>query len=269
MRISLISCLGILFLYFASPSAFAGAWTLEPKTRQVISTFIIDRADSVFGPDIETGESPNFNKFESGLFIEQGVTKRITLIGQTAFQTVSFNNGVEQVNFNGFSNSSIGLRYGLFRTDKEAISIETHGIISGGGEDVPDGDLGRGGAAIELRGLYGRNIKWGKLTGFAELQVAGRSRLNSDPVEWRVDATTGLHVSKKLLVLAQGFYMQNSATLRDPEDPVFATRSLKGQLSAVYWLKPKYGIQIGGFTSLLGRNVVDEEALLIGFWQKF
>jgi len=225
--------------------AFAGAWTLEPKTRQVISTTIIDRANSVFGPDIDSDDNPNFSKFESGLFIEQGLTSRVTLVGQSSFQTVSFNNGVEQISFNGFSNSSIGVRYGLVRTDKKSIAIEFHGILSGGGEDVPDGDLGRG------------------------VQFAGRTRLNSDPVEWAIDATAGIHVSKKLLVLTQGFYTQNDGTLRDPFDPVFATRSLKGQLSAVYWFKPKLGLQIGGFKSLLGRNVVDEEAIILGVWQRF
>jgi len=197
------------------------------------------------------------------------LTSRVTLVGQSSFQTVSFNNGVEQISFNGFSNSSIGVRYGLVRTDKKSIAIEFHGILSGGGEDVPDGDLGRGGAALELRALYGRNINWGEKSGFAEVQFAGRTRLNSDPVEWAIDATAGIHVSKKLLVLTQGFYTQNDGTLRDPFDPVFATRSLKGQLSAVYWFKPKLGLQIGGFKSLLGRNVVDEEAIILGVWQRF
>lgn len=260
--------LAFCFFFIAAPPALAGAWTLEPKTRQVISTFIIDRADSVFGPDIETDQNPNFSKFESGLFIEQGLTPRVTLVGQSAFQTVSFNNGVEQVNFNGFSNSSLGLRYNLYRSDKEAVSVEAHGIINGGGEDVPDGDLGRGGTSVELRGLYGRNLKLFEKTGFAEIQLAGRSRLNDDPFELRADGTVGLHLTDKTLILAQGFYMRNDGTLSDPLDPVFATSSFKAQLSLVYWIKPKRGIQIGGFKSLQGRNVVDEEGLIFGIWQR-
>ena len=164
---------------------------------QTISTIIIDRADQTLGPDINIDDNPNFSKFESGLYLEQGLTPKITFIAQSAFQTVSFNNGVEQTSFSSFSNSSLGLRYGLFRSDKHAISVELHGIINGGGEDVPDGDLGRGGGSVELRGLYGRNIKLFGKTGFAEIQLAGRSRLNDDPFEIRSDGTLGLQISEK------------------------------------------------------------------------
>ena len=71
------------------------------------------------------------------------------------------------------------------------------------------------------------------------------------------------------MILGQGFYTQNNGTLRDPLDPVFSTKSLKGQVSVVYWLKPKYGIQLGAFTTLAGDNVVREEALIFGLWQRF
>ena len=263
------ACLIGAVLSSYAPMAVAGAWTLEPKARQIISTTLIDRADSSFGPDLDEDADPNFSKIESGLYIEQGLTPRVTLVGQSAYQTVSFNNGVEQTTFNGFSNSSIGLRYGVLETEKHAFSIEFHGIINGGGEDVPDGDLGRGGSSLELRGLYGRNIKLFGKTGFAEIQFAGRKRLNDDPLEILSDGTIGLQLSEKLVLLTQGFYIQNDGTLSDPTDPVFATRSLKGQASLVYWLKPKVGLQFGAFTTLAGRNVVNEEALLFGLWRKF
>jgi len=232
-----------------SPSAMAGAWTLEPKARQIISTSLIDRADRVLGPDIDTDGNPNFSKLESGLYIEQGLTQRVTLVGQSAYQTVSFNNGVEQISFSGFSNSSIGLRYGVRQSDKDAFSVEFH--------------------SIELRGLYGRNVSVFGKSGFAEIQLAGRRRLNDDPFEIRSDGTLGVQVSDKLLVLAQGFYMQNNGTLSDLMDPVFETRSLKGQASFVYWVKPRLGLQIGAIRTIIGRNVVDEEALLLGLWRKF
>ena len=252
-----------------SSFAYAGAWTLDPKERLLISTTIIDRANSTFGPAVDEDTDPNFNKFETGLYIEHGLTPKVTLVGQSSFQTVSFNNGVEQVDFNGFGNSSLGVRYGVYKSVKQVVSFEAHGVISGGGEDIPDGDLGRGSASVELRGLYGRNIKLGKVPAFIDFQVAGRSRFNNDPIKWRSDLTGGLNLSDKFLLLGQGFYTQNDETLEDPFDPVFSTKSLKGQVSAVYWVRPKYGIQIGAFKTLWGENVVDEEALIIGLWQKY
>ena len=264
----------ILSLYFVgfgfnSLTSHAGAWILEPKARQIISTTIIDRADRTFGPDSNEEDDPNFNKIETGLYIEQGLTPKITLIGQSSFQTVSFNNGVEQVDFNGFGNSSLGVRYGVYKSNKQVVSLEAHGVVNGGGEDVPDGDFGRGGVSIELRGLYGRNLTLGGKPAFLDFQLAGRSRLNGNPDEWRSDFTAGVQVTDRFLVLGQGFYMQNDGTLEDPFDPVFSTKSLKAQISAVYWFRPKYGLQLGAFKSLWGENVVDEEALVLGLWQKF
>lgn len=258
---------GVFFLFY-SPLAFAGAWTLEANTRHVISTTIIDRADQVLGPDV-MGTNPNFSKFESGLYIEQGIAEGITLIGQSALQTVSFNNGVEQINFNGFGNSSLGLRYALKRSDKQVVSVELHGVVSAGGEDVPDGDLGRGGLSIDARILYGRNFTFAAKPGFVDLQLGIRPRLNSDPLEWRSDISAGLSLNDELMVLGQSFYTRSDGTVRDPLDPVFATESLKGQLSIVYWVKPKFGLQFGAFTTLAGRNVVKEEALVLGVWQRY
>ena len=262
------ACIAGILLFSYSSLAFAGAWTLDPNTRNVISTTIIDRADQVFGPDI-VGSNPNFSKFESGLYIEQGIAEGITLIGQSALQTVSFNNGVEQVSFNGFGNSSLGIRYGLSRSDKQVVSVELHGVVSAGGEDVPDGDLGRGGLSIDARILYGRNFKLAGKPGFLDVQLGIRPRLNSDPLEWRSDISAGVRLNDKLMVIGQSFYTQSNGTVRDPLDPVFATESLKGQLSLVYWAKPKLGLQFGAFTTLAGRNVVKEEALVLGIWQRY
>ena len=259
-------CVG---LSFNALPAHAGAWTLDPKSRLIISTTIIDRADRTFGPDSNEDEDPNFNKLETGLYIEQGLTPKITLIGQSSFQTVSFNNGSEQVDFNGFGNSSLGVRYGVYKSNKQVVSVEAHGIINGGGEDIPDGDFGRGGVSIEVRGLYGRNLKLGSKPAFVDFQVAARSQLNENPDQWRTDLTAGIQVTDKILLLGQGFYKENNGSLEDPFDPIFSTKSLKGQISAVYWFRPKYGLQLGAFKTLWGENVVDEEALVLGFWQKF
>ena len=254
-----------LILFTQPSSAWAGAWTLDPGKSQIISSVIIDRADSQFGPDLDRDMSPNFTKFETGLYSEYGLLPNLTVIGQFAYQTVSFNNGVEQTNFDGFGNISLGFRYGLYTSDKQVASVEVHGIVNGGGEDIPDGDFGRGNVSVEFRGLYGRNIKLGSKNGFLDAQFAVRPRLNNDPLEWRADLGAGVQLSDKILVLGQGFYTQNNGTDRNPFDPVLPTKSIKAQVSAVYWLRSKYGVQIGAFKSLWGENIVDEEALLFGF----
>jgi len=262
------ACFSLISLCFA-PTAMAGAWTLDPGKKQIISTVVIDRADRQFGPELDRNQSPNFSKFESSFYGEYGLRPNLTIIGQAAYQTVSFNNGVDQTNFDGFGNVSLGVRYGLHRSDKQVVSAEIHGIINGGGEDIPDGDFGRGDVSIEFRGLYGRNVKLGGKYGFIDAQFGLRPRLNNDPLEWRANIGAGIQVSDKLLLLGQGGYTQNNGTDRNPFDPVLPTKSIKAQASFVYWLRPKYGIQIGAFKTLWGENVVDEEALLIGLWQRF
>lgn len=262
------SCFALSFLC-AAPKAAAGAWTLERGAGQTISSIIIDRADRQFGPDLDREQSPNFSKFESSLYSEYGLRSNITLVGRAAYQTVSFDNSVEQISFDGFGNVSLGVRYGLYKSDKDVISVEVHGIINGGGEDIPDGDFGRGKTSVEFRALYGRNVKLGRKNGFFDAQFGLRPRLNNDPLEWRADISGGVQISDKLSFITQGFYMQNNGTNRNPLDPVLPTKSLKAQSSLVYWYKPKHAVQLGAFKTLWGENVVEEEALLIGLWQRF
>lgn len=268
IRLFIVGCC-ILFLLCNAPSVLAGAWTLDRGKTQVISSVIIDRANRQFGPDLEQDDNPNFSKFESGLYTEYGLLSNVTAIGQLSYQTVSFNNGIEQTQFDGFGNISLGLRYGVIKTDNQVVSAEVHGIINGGGENIPDGDLGRGNFSIEIRGLYGRSIKLGSKNGFIDAQLAVRPRLNNDPIEWRADLGAGVQLSDKVLLLAQGFYKQNNSTDRNPFDPVLATKAIKAQASVVYWLRPKYGLQLGAFKTVWGENVVEEEAVLFGLWQRF
>lgn len=258
----------MFFIYF-TPIASAGAWTLDRGAGQSISSVIIDRADDQFGPDLDSEQSPNFSKFETNLYAEYGLLANITLIGRATYQTVSFNNGTAQTQFDGFGNVSLGARYGLYKSDKEVVSAEIHGVINGGGEDIPDGDFGRGNTSVELNLLYGRNVKFGSKNGFIDAQVGVRPRLNDDPLEWRADMSAGVQLNEKILLITQGFYTQNNGTNRNPLDPVLPTKSLKAQASIVYWYKPKYAVQFGAFKTLWGENIVSEEALLIGLWQRF
>ena len=66
----IVSCFFFIGLGLNGSVAYAGAWTLDPKERQSISTVIIDRADRVFGPDVDADVNPNFNKFETALYID-------------------------------------------------------------------------------------------------------------------------------------------------------------------------------------------------------
>jgi len=267
-RLQLFCYLAIFIICFTS-KAFAGAWTLDRGAGQSISSVIIDRANSQFGPDLDSEQSPNFSKLETSLYTEYGLRSNITLIGRAAYQTVSFNNGTAQTQFDGFGNVSLGVRYGLYKSDKEVVSAEIHGVINGGGEDILDGDFGRGNTSIELTVLYGRNVKFGSKSGFLDTQVGLRPRLNNDPLEWRADMSAGVQLNDKLLLITQGFYTQNNGTDRNPLDPVLPTKSLKAQASLVYWYKPKYAVQFGAFKTLWGENIVSEDALLLGLWQRF
>ena len=248
-------------------NSFAGAWLLDKGESQLISSFIIDRAQRSYGPDFPVSD-PEFFKAESLLYIERGWRPKINLIGSFAVQNVSFKSGDERNDFQGFGAISAGLRYQIKKTHRDVLSAEIHGIVIGGGEEIPDGDLGRGNLAVESRLLYGRGFDLLGRHAFIDQQIGYRFRTSNINL-FLSDTTLGVNVTPKILMLIQGFYNQNQGDLTNNEDIIFPNKAYKLQTSLVYKVNEKYRLQAGGFKTIFGENIIDEEALLFGGWTKF
>ena len=266
-----LSWFTLSFVFTAMPMtlipmpAHAGAWPNAIGDGQIITTTLFDNADVGYDDAGKANQDVDFNKSESLVYWEYGLTDKTTLVAQSSFQTIQFRAGVDDVDFSGIGESYVGLRRVLWQDDKWVISGQAGVLFAGAGETVSDADLGFGSTHYEVRALLGRSFKLAKRDGFFDIQAARRIRPESFPSEWRLDATAGWRPIKQVQILGQGFY-----TASEEEFEVARPNTrLKLQGSLVYDHSPKTSYQIGTFQTIAGRNIVKEKAFFIGIWKRY
>jgi hypothetical protein len=84
--------------------------------------------------------------------------------------------------------------------------------------------------------------------------------------EIRLDATLGVRARADVLLLGQ---LLNTVSVGHAELPERSLRAHKLQLSAVYDIDKRWSLQLGGFSTLAGRNNIQENALFAAVWLKF
>ena len=289
MRILGSLALGILSATLFSQECFAGAWTLAKGSGLIISGTSYNQSDLAYDGEGKLRTPVNFEKLDTTFYLEYGLSDTLTLVGSTALQDVSYTSSQGPQQFSGFSTSKIGARYGLSTDSPWVFALQPSLVIPGGGEAVPDGDLGLGGYGAELRVLAGRPLKFGTKPGFFNAEAAYDKRSGGAPTQVTLDATLGVSVTNDVQLIGQGFYRHTGGSVLE-RDAVLANESLKLQASLVVNLpklrllkrnagddserptarqRRKTALQIGYFRSVAGRNIVREQGGVITLWNTF
>src|SRR6185295_8813489 len=126
--------------------------------------------------------------------------------------------------------------------------------------------IGHNSFEVDMRALFGYSFKIGAWPAFVDLQVAQRNRYDGPPSEFRFDATVGVRFLPQWMLLVQMFNVVSEGA----GPPVYPSYDYsKLQLSVVYDLTPQWSLQFGGFTTYMGRNALQENALLLAAWYRF
>lgn len=249
-------------------TAYAGAWTLPKGEGQLISNAVYSNAKRAFDSNRGAGAVVDFLKSEQSVYLEYGLTPRMTVVASGALQDISYIAREGRQQYSGLGTSRLGLRYGLKPRGAWVLSVQPSLVIPAGGESVPDADLGRGGLGGELRLLAGRNIKVGARDGFVDFQTAFDYRSGDAPEQVMIDATLGVEIISKLQVLGQAF-AQYTTSGTFGADQVLENDSLRLQGSVVWRYSKKSSLQLGAFQTVLGRNTVRQQGVSLGVWQRF
>ncbi|MEE9347539.1 MAG: hypothetical protein V3U82_05040 [Robiginitomaculum sp.] len=255
-----------LCLSFNLPS-HSGAWALEKGARQTIITGAYDSADRRFDDTGALQTGSQYEKLETRIYAERGLTDTITLVSGGGFQKVDLQSqGLAPQSYFGPVPTELGLRKQFIRRDKFVFSVQGSVIFASAGENMPEAKLGDGSINYEIRGLTGRSFTLASRPGFMEVQAAYRARPSDASDEWRLDVTTGLDIRPNLQLLAQAFVI-SSANPR--AGGATAYKSVKIQPSLVYKSTNARSYQIGGFATISGEYALAERGLFIGLWQKY
>lgn len=189
----------------------------------------------------------------ASLYVEHGLTRRITLQGKLAWSA-----GEEAgVAYGGRGPSELGLRYAVYRDEAAAISLYLGAILPGEGRNVGYAPPGAGETASELRILAGRSFELVGRPLFVEGQGAWIER-SGLPDERRLDLTVGYAPSPRWLLLGQTYAGWTDA------EPSW----VKIEVSAVRRLGD-WSLQAGWRGSGSGKAGPVEDGPVLALWRRF
>lgn len=251
-------------------SAHAGAWTLPKGDAHLISTYNYANAKRAFDRDRNAGAQVDFVKSEQSLYGEYGLTDKVTLVGTSAIQDISYISRDGPQSFSGFGISRLALRYKLADAGPWVRSVQGGIVIPAGGESVPDADLGQGGLGADLRLMAGRNLTLLGRPAFLDAQSYLDYRSGDAPQQLGVDLTLGVDIHPRWQIIGQSFAQYTTAGTFE-RDEVLKNDSLRVQGSLVFRFgkDQRQALQVGAFDTVTGRNTVRQSGLSIGLWQTF
>lgn len=250
----------------ASPrGAWAGAWTLEAGTGQLVVTDSLSRGVDIFDAARNLQSAPHYDKNELQALIEYGVTDRFTAILQPQLQHVDIGAPVDAQR-TGLGYTELGGRLRMLQGDSWVFSVQATLRVPGTFDRANPAALGYTDTQLDVRALFGYSFTAGGWPAFVDVQVAQRFSIGWQPDEFRTDITFGVRPAPQWLLLAQSFNVisEGAGTWGFPSYDYY-----KLQLSAVYAVTPKLSLQAGGFTAFAGRNALQENGVILGAWYKF
>lgn len=213
-------------------------------------------ADEAFDPDGVLVPIPERTEEALSLFVEHGLTGRITLQAKA-----SYVRGEDIFSeHRGRGPTELGVRYALLKGPRTAVSLYAGAVLAGEGRNAGYATPGQGESDLEIRVLAGRSGLFLRRPIFAEVQAARLSR-NGLPDETRVDTTVGFEPAEGWLLMTQTY------AGRAEQEPV-APMWLKSEVSVVRTLGP-WRVQAGWRASLAGIESPAERGPVIGLWRVF
>lgn len=254
--------------------AKASAWVMEKGASQVITMVTYDVADRIFNEQAILVVSPKFQKSSINIYAEYGLTDRITLRLLPGYEMVQTGFSGELNKEKGFNRTGAGARIKLWSGRTQVVSVEATYFSRGEIRTTETNVLSRGTGDIDLRLLYGISrqlslFKW-RFDTFADFQAGYRYRDGAPPNEYHADMTLGVNLGSRWQVLTQTFSIVSDGPGELEGQAEFKSFQLyKAQISAVYDVTDRISLQLGGFRTLFGRNIVEEKAGFGAIWVRF
>lgn len=240
--------------------ARAQAFTQEKGHGRVITSLLWSDSHKGFDDDGHTIDIADYKKTEVYFLAEYGLTDDLTLLLTPSLRDVSVEGGSDS---KGFGYTDVGARYRVANTGNFVFSVQ--GLARFPGKKRRDllAQVGVTDMEYDVRGQAGYTFGQGS---FAIVEGGYRFRAGDPPNAFNLDATLGLRVAPKLLLLASSYNTISDSRGRG----VFAPyRYHNVYLSGAYDVSRHVTLQLGASGTVAGRNALRERGLLAGVWYRF
>ncbi|MFH1558499.1 MAG: hypothetical protein ABII76_27170 [Pseudomonadota bacterium] len=241
--------------------ACAGAWTLKESGVQAYLQSTMTRADHAFDGSSNLYAAQTYDKVSTQLFMEVGATDSLTLIVAPELLSISLASPADTSYF-GPGYTDLGGRVKIAEGDGFVASLQAVARFPGAKPSEGPAVIGYVNGELDLRALAGWNfVLWG-LPSFLDLELAQRLRFGAPPDEWRLDATLGVRIAPRWLVLAQSFNVMSEGA---GEAPYFdaSYEYYKVQMGVMYDVSESFAVQASLVTTYFARNALQENGLVL------
>ena len=249
--------------------AWAAAWTLPDGTGQWLTTLTLASSTSYLEGSGGLSGTPRYDKDELSALVEYGVTDRLTAIFDPGLQHIGIAAPTD-ADRTGLDYTEFGARYAFLENGDQSwvLSGQATLRIPGTTDTSNPAAIGYTDVESDIRVLLGHSFILADRPAFFDLEAAERVRTAGLPSEFRFDATFGVWVLPRWMLMAQSFNVVSEGA----GNIAYTGGSYdyeKLQLSAVYKLTPDWSLQGGAYVTYAGRNALQENGLVFGVWRKF
>lgn len=254
-----------LAIAWAGP-AFGGAFTLEPGETKLFLTGIMNAGDHYFDGSGRLRKREIYRKYDVQLYGEHGLKDGLTLFGSAGLQRIhAEDRGMHDRE--GLGRTEFGLRQRVFEGGGWIASVQASAIVAGAKKGPDIAVVGETDDQLDGRFLVARNFEIFGRHGFFDLQAGYRLRGGDPADEIRLDATLGLRVAPRWLLMAQSFNTIGAGTWSGPY--ALRQRIAKLQGAAMFDLTERWSLIGAAFFTPAGCDALDERGATFGVGLKF
>lgn len=245
--------------------AIAGGWPLEPGTAKIIIPVTSTSAQSRYDAGGNKISASPYRKLEIAPYIEYGLSKSLTLIGEAAWTRDKTNYFGTSFRNEGFTRMKFGGRYYIGTWQDTLFSIQplltVHGEAAGDNPNAPQmGDL-ESDIALTLAQsdtLLGMDI-------FSVQELAWQYHQRGAWHMARADLTFGFKPRETTMLLIKSL---NTTSISKSRSGGYYQSTRLG-LSLVQTMTSRLAFEIGYEKTLSGNEALDEKTWRAGLWLNF
>lgn len=246
--------------------AEAGAFTLERGETKLFLLGTASSGDAYFDAKGRRRSRGDYKKRELQLFTEYGVRNWLTLFGSASLQKISAEAGLRDIR-KGPGRSEIGARARLWSEGGWIVSVQASGLMAGARGEASVAAIGETDDQVDVRGLVARSFELCGRPAFLDVAAGYRFRSGDPADEIRIDASVGVRLLDRLLVIGQSFNQIGTARWAGPYP--LKQRIHKLQAAALFDLTENLQLVGAAFFSPTGRDSLDEAGATLGLGVKF
>jgi hypothetical protein len=254
-----------------SQSCFAGAWAQAPGHGIAIATYRFYGTGNEFDNSgwgiTRFSNDGKFFKNEASLYLEYGLLKDITVIGNFFFDQVEFADKNSIDRNAGFSDQQLALRWQFSHKIPQSLQFTVQFPAGYSLNDTPV--LGNDQVDLELDYFLGGNFKLNQLYGFWEAGAGYRYRTGApaDQIRWYTTLGIPLNDCFQLLIQAEGTHgLGSNQTIGNNVTVTTNYQLIKLSSSLIYRLTKSISLQFGPTLDFFGQNTGAGGGLQAAIW---